>query len=81
MAPETPKYKKQEPTSEDKFEAAMMAAAITILSIVGLVLFFGLLSVLWQVGIINAIIIIGIFLGLFAIGRALYHTLLEKDFS
>jgi hypothetical protein len=82
VAPRIPfENDKRKPTGEDKFEAAIIATFIILLSIMGLTVIFSLLSALWHVGVINAVVIIGVFSGLFAIGRALYRTILEKDFS
>lgn len=80
MAPEIPWEDKRDPTGEDKFEAATIAGFIVLLGIMGLLITFAIISALWSVGVINAVVIIGVFSGLFAIGRAIYHTILEKDF-
>lgn len=67
-------------TGEDRFEAAVIAFFAIILGIFILMIAFGTVIYLWKVGLINSIVIIGVSSGLFAIGRAIYYTILEKDF-
>ena len=67
------------PDGEDKFMAAVAAVFLLLFSIFSIFVIFSLSVALWDAGIITAIIIVGALAGLFAIGRALYHAILEKD--
>lgn len=67
------------PDGEDKFMAAVGAVCLIVAGIVVIFMTIGLFEVLWNAGIINAVVIIGALSGLLAIGRALYHVILEKD--
>jgi len=78
MAPRIPYYEKKKISGEDKFEAAVIALFILLIG-VGVILGVGAALVsLWQAGLTNLVVIIGIFSGLFAIGRALYLTILKE---
>lgn len=69
-----------EPSGDDKLEAATTAAFLVIMGALILMLVGGAIITLWSTGFTNFVVIGGLFVGVFAIGRALYHTILEKDF-
>lgn len=79
MAPEIPFNDPKKPDGEDKFVAAIFAMFLIAFGIVGIFITISLITALWHIGFINSLVIVGAFSGLFAIGRALYHTILEKD--
>lgn len=79
MAPEIPFNDPKKPDGEDKFMAAVAAMFLIAFSILGIFGAISLVIALWNAGIVNTIVIVGTISGLFAIGRALYHTILEKD--
>lgn len=80
MDPEVPWEDQREPSGAAKLEAAATAFTIMVLAAVGIIMTVTIVTALWHVGIVNTVFIIGIFSGLLAIGRALYRTILEKDF-
>lgn len=82
MAPIIPyeEDKNKKVSGEIKFEAAAIAVFTILFSILSIVILINIVIALWHAGIIAAMVIIGSFSGLFAIGRALYHIILEKDF-
>jgi hypothetical protein len=81
MAPEIPYNKKQKPDIEDKIDAAIMTFCALSLVAVFSTIMWAIIIGLWHAGLIKTVVIVGVFSGLFAIGRAVYHTILEKDFS
>lgn len=79
MAPEIPWEDKPDHDSLDKFEAAMFAIIALVVGALLITVAISAIIGLWHLGIITAAVWIGIFSGLFAIGRAIYNVILEKD--
>lgn len=80
MAPEIPYKDNREPDSNDKIEAAVLTFCALSLVAMFLAIMWVVVGALWQSGLTNFVVVTSISVGLLAIGRAVYRTILEKGF-
>lgn len=81
MAPQIPFNEPKKPSTEDKLDAAVIVLCVLCLAVMFLTIAWVGVSALWHAGFTNFVVVIGIFAGLLAIGRAIYRSILEKDFN